>query len=127
MIGLWPVQAAVYTALSASPATYPTYDAVPQGAAYPYFVIGEFTGSPDEEVSVESVDASLNLHTWSRGSGKKEILEMQEFARARLDNQDIGGGAWACSEDFVEVFEDRSSTASNRLYHGVQRFRIRAN
>jgi hypothetical protein len=52
---------------------------------------------------------------------------MLEFVRARLDNETVGGGAWACSEDFYEVIEDPSSTAASRLYHGIARYRVRAN
>lgn len=126
MIDLFPAQQAVYEALTAAPATYPAHDAVPQGAAYPYFVIGEITALPDEELAAASADASFQIHAWSKQAGKKQVHEMLAFARARLDGQDIGGGAWACSEDFNEVFEDRSSTASSRLYHGVARYRIRA-
>lgn len=127
MIDLTPVQTAIYAALAASPATYPVHDAVPQGTAYPYLVIGEVTALPDEELEAASVDASFTLHAWSRHAGKKQAHAMLEFARARLDNVDIGGGAWACSEDFAEVMEDQTSTAASRLYHGVARYRVRAN
>lgn len=126
MIDLWPAQTAVFDVLSL-PGTYPVHDAVPQGATFPYFVIGEFTGIADEDLDEASIDASLNVHAWSRTPGKKQVLEMLEFARQRLDNVEIGSGVWACSEDFVEVMEDRASTAASRLYHGVARYRIRAN
>lgn len=125
MIDLWPVQVAVYGALNTTPKTYPAYDAVPQGAAYPYIVVGEITAIPDDELAAESADASFTVHAWSRYSGKKEAHAMLAFARARL--QDIGAGVWALTEDFAEVIEDRTSTAASRLYHGVARYRIRAN
>lgn len=127
MIDLWPMQVAVFDALRGMPATYPVYDAVQQNAAFPYFVLGEFTSLQDDELGEASADASLNVHAWSRYAGKKELHEMLEFARARLDNQDIGAGVWACFEDFVEMMEDRTSTAASRLYHAVARYRLRAN
>lgn len=127
MIDLWPAQQAIYTALSAAPATYPAHDAVPQAAAYPYLVIGEITAIPDDELDAASADATFQLHAWSRYAGKKQAHAMLEFARDRLDNQTLGGGVWACSEDFAEVIEDPSSTAASRLYHGIARYRIRAN
>lgn len=129
MIDLWPIQGAIYTALSGAPATYPVHDAVPQGAVFPYFVLGEITATPDDELEEATADAFFNLHAWSRYNGKKEVHAMLEFARARLDNQNVGTGVgvWALSEDFFEVMEDRASTAASRLYHGVARYRIRAN
>lgn len=127
MIDLWPVQQAIYTALNANPKTYPVHDAVPQSTAYPYLVIGEVTEIPDDELDVASADASFTVHAWSRYAGKKEAYAMLEFVRDRLDGQAIGGGVWACSEDFAEVIEDRTSTAASRLYHGVARYRVRAN
>lgn len=126
MIDLWPVQQAIYTALSTAPATYPVYDAVPQGTAYPYLHIGEFSALPDEEIEVPSADASVVINAWSRQSGKQQAHAMLEFVRDRLDNQAIGGGAWACSEDFADILEDPSSTAAARLYHGIARYRVRA-
>ena len=126
MIDLQPIQTAIYIALTASPATYPVYDAVPKTATYPRIVIGEFAGLPDEDLAVSTVDLSVTLHTWSKQNGKAETHAMMEFIRDRLDGQDIGGGAWACSEDFVTVIEDRASTADQRLYHGVARYRVRA-
>lgn len=125
MINVWPLQQAIYAALTASPATYPVHDAVPQGAPYPYLVIGEITGQPDDELAAPSVDASFQIDAWSRSAGKSQAHAMLDFVRARLDGQEIGAGAWACTEDFFDVFEDRNSTAANRLYHGVARYRVR--
>lgn len=127
MTDLWPVQQAVYSALSTAPTTYPVYDAVPQGAVYPYIAIGAFSVIPDREIGSPSSDAALTLHGWSKGAGKQQSHAILEFVRGRLDGVDIGGGAWACSEDSVEVFEDAKSTAASRLYHAVARYRIRAN
>lgn len=124
MIDLWPIQQAVYAALTAAPATYPVYDAVPQGAALPYIVIGAFTATPDDDIEVASVDASLTLHGWSKGHGKQEAHALLEFMRGRLDGQAIG---WACTEESADIFEDPSSTAASRVYHAFARYRVRAN
>lgn len=126
MIDVWPLQTAIYAALTAIPASYPVHDAVPQGTAKPYLVIGEITVAPDDDLDAASADASFVLHAWSATAGKKQVHQMLQFARARLDNQTIAG-AWACSEEFVEVMEDQTSTAASRLYHGVARYRLRAN
>lgn len=125
MNNLAPTQTAIYMALTAPPATYPVYDAVPQGVAKPYIVIGEWTGDWDEELQVSNTDASLGIHTWSGQHGKSQTHAMLQFVRDRLDGQPITG-AWLCIEDFNEIMEDVSSTASNRLYHGIARYRVRA-
>lgn len=131
MNDLTTVQTSIYTALTGAPATYPVYDAVPQGVARPYIVIGEVTAEPDEELQVATTDASVNLHTWSgnpppapKTTSKAQTHTMLQFVRARLDGQTISG-AWFCSEDFNEIMEDPSSTAESRLYHGVARYRVR--
>lgn len=123
MIDLWPVQALLTEALAGE---YPVYDAVPQGAAFPYLTLGAVTGEPDEELSEAGVDGSFVVDAWSRAGGKREVFEMLEFVRASLAGP-LGGGVWLCVEEFVEVMEDVSSTAVKRLYHGVARYRIRAN
>lgn len=124
MISLWPVQQSVYSALISAPATYRVYDAVPQGVAKPYIVIGEYTEESDEDLQIITGDASLNIHTWSATAGKKETHAMLEFIRGRLDNQ-LLPGAWYCGEEFNEIMEDEGSTTASRLYHGIARYRIR--
>lgn len=124
MNDLWLVQTAVYLALTTPPATYPVYDAVPQGAVYPYIVIGEWSGEPDEELAAASTDAELMMHGWSATAGKKQSHEILAFIRSRLDQKALGT-AWILTEDFTEVMEDESSTAASRLYHAVARYRAR--
>lgn len=131
MNNLAGVQTSLYTALATAPATYPVYDAVPQSTSgvpvpTPYIVIGEWTADPDEELATVTTDASVNIHTWSgKGiTGKAQTHAMLDFIRVRLDGQPIAG-SWLCEEEFNEIMEDPSSTASNRLYHGIARYRIR--
>lgn len=124
MNNLAPVQTAVYGLLTAAPATYNVYDAVPQGVAYPYIVIGGFDAMPDEDLGAVTTDASLTLHTWSNYAGKSQTHTMLQFIRARLDGVSVSG-TWAFTEDFAEIMEDASSTASARLFHGVTRYRVR--
>ena len=124
MNDLTAVRTAIYTALSAVPATYPVYDPVPQGAVKPYIAFGPDNSQPDDELATATTDAAIQIDTWSTLSSRGQSYAMLEFIRARLDNAAISG-AWAVSEDFNEVLEDPSSTASARLYHGVARYRVR--
>ena len=127
MIDTWPIHVAIYAALTDPAGDYPVYDAVPQGAAFPYVVIGEFTGLPDFDLDRASIDLSVTLHGWSQQAGKKQSHDILAFIRDRLDMADIGAGAWACSEDFANIIEDQTSTADRRLFHSVARYRIRLN
>lgn len=124
MNNLSGVQTSIYAALTTAPSTYPVYDAVPQGVAKPYIVIGEWTGDPDEDLGIVTTDASVTIHTWSQKAGKAETHAMLDFIRIRLDGQPVAG-AWLATEDFNEIMEDSSSTAASRLYHGIARYRIR--
>lgn len=124
MNNLSGVQTSIYSALTTAPATYPVYDAVPQGVSRPYIVIGEFTLEPDEEIGTVTTDAAIQMHTWSATAGKRQSHEMLQFIRERLDEQPVGG-AWLSTEDFVEIMEDEGSTTAARLYHGIARYRIR--
>lgn len=127
MIDTWPIQVAIYQALTDPAGPYPVFDAVPQDAATPYIVIGEFTGQPDDDLDALSIDLSVQLHGWSRHAGKQEAHAILAFMRSRLDHQQVGAGVWGCSEDFATVVEDPDSTAASRLFHAVARYRIRAN
>lgn len=124
MNNLSAIQASIYSALNSVPQTYPVYDAVPQGAAKPYIVIGEWTGALDDELAYITTDATITLHTWSAKAGKLETHAMLQFIRERLDGQPIPA-TWMFNEDFVEIMEDPSSTAASRLYHGVARYEVR--
>lgn len=127
MIATWPIQVAIFEALNAAPRTYPVFDAVPEKQSLPYIVIGEFTGTPDDELAVKSADLSVMIHAWSGHAGKSEAHQMLDFVRGRLDHAALDGGVWAVTEDFAEVMEDRESTAARRIYHAAARYRIRAN
>lgn len=124
MNDLTPVQTAIYSALTAAPATYPVYDPVPQAVLKPYITIGEWFADPDEELATPTTDASVNLNTWSATSGKAQSHAMLQFIRARLDGQTIAG-TWSCSEENVTLLEDPGSTAAARIYHGIARYRVR--
>lgn len=124
MNDLAPAQTAIYGALTGAPATYPVYDPVPQGVAKPYITIGEWDADQDEELAVETTDATINLHTWSATNGKAQSHLMRAFIGVRLHGQTISG-TWLVTEDNWVLMEDPGSTAAARIYHGVARYRVR--
>lgn len=125
MINLWTIQTEIFAVLDGAPQTYRVYDAVPQGVLKPYIVIGEVTDQPDEEIGIITSDATLTIHTWSATAGKKQTHDMLAFIRDRVDGTPLPG-TWSLTEDFVEIMEDPASTATARLYHGIARYRVRA-
>lgn len=132
MVDFAPVQEAVDLALSGvSGGPYPVYDAVPVGEGdelpLPYIGLGKVTQVPGEEISELGATATIDIHVWSGVHGKYEAQEMLQYAREQLNHQDIGGGVWMIYEEGNDVFEDPTSTADNRLFHGIARYRIRFN
>lgn len=122
-MSLLSLQAAVYAALTAGSPEYPTFAHVPQDTAYPYVVMGAWTGLPDGALDeADALDATLTLHGWSGYHGPKEALEIADWIRGRLHHQEIAG-AWTCYEEFAEVFAE--GEGDDRLYHLVVRYRIR--
>jgi len=75
------VAAAVYAALNGQlsigsgspPETVPVYDDVPQGADYPYVVIGDQIDQPMDGVVARRDDTLLYLSVWSTEPGQKQV------------------------------------------------------
>lgn len=126
MINLRPAHVAIYEALTASPATYRTYDKVPQGTAFPYLQIGAISALSDDELGAPTADASFTIDSFSAQAGKAESEAMMDFVVDRLHGASIGGGVWAITVDSVDVFEDATSTQAAPRYRGVARCRVRA-
>ena len=114
------VQQMVYAALTG---VVTVYDAVPQGAAYPYATIGEGSVSEWDTVSDTGADCSVTIHTWSRGRGRKEIKAMQGLIFAALHDQTFIVSGF----NVVSVYFENSNSfmdADGLTRHGVQSFRV---
>lgn len=76
----WPLQQAVYTALTGDVTLMAmvtgVHDHVPQGAAFPYITIGESTAIGWSVVGVSGIETTLVLHVWSRKRGHKEVKQI---------------------------------------------------
>lgn len=77
----WAVQAAVYAALCAHPpltaqlaaGANSVFDHVPQGAAFPYIVLGDMQAAPLETQGGGGYDITLDVLAFSKGAGMKEV------------------------------------------------------
>jgi len=116
-----PLQVAIYGALNGV-ISCPVYDAVPEGAAWPYMVIGETTGV-DWSTKLENGQVvTITLHGWSRAKGTKEVNDLMDEAL-----QALTGPALSVTDftlvllrfDFASVIRDPDGITR----HGMLRLR----
>ena len=70
--------------------SYSVYDDVPEGAAYPYVVMGDMTARDWSDKFEPGQEVYSTKHIWSQYKGKKEITEMsdaivQALSKSSLD------------------------------------------
>jgi hypothetical protein len=99
------------------------YDEPPANAQFPYITFGRtsvYDWSTGTEIGTEQL---FTLHIWSKEKGKKEVLEIMELARRRLDQAELplGGGHELVNLrlEFAEARHDEDLS----LHHGLLRFR----
>jgi len=98
------------------------FDHAPANATFPYITFGH-TSIYDWSTATESGTEQLfTLHAWSKGRGKKEVLEIMELARQTLDDAALeleGHRLVNLRLEFSEArYDDR-----NEAHHGLLRFR----
>jgi hypothetical protein len=122
------LQKAIFTALDGnitdvnSAAIGGVYDDVPEGAAYPYVVIGEET---QENVSTKSSDLhehTLTIHVWSQYRGRREIKEIMAQVYDLLHDQSLSVTN-AVLVDLKQEFSRDLVEGDGITRHGIMRFR----
>lgn len=122
---LLAVQKAVYGALSADSTLMGMItslsDDPDQNAPYPYVLIGDDTGNPEDLLIETGTNATLTIHFWDRDapmSRVKGIMDQadQTLHHARLNV--IGSQLVDCLVEFREVGRDVDTI------HGVMRVRV---
>ena len=71
------LQGALHTLLSSS---LTVYDAVPQGAAFPYVTVGDDTLVNWSAKGEGKVEITTTIHTWSRYTGRRECKEIMDLS-----------------------------------------------
>jgi hypothetical protein len=122
------LQTAIFSALSNDSALVAElggsriYDQAPASVAFPYITFGR-TSVYDWSTGTESGTEQLfTLHIWSKARGKKEVLEVMELARQRLDNAALplsGHHLVNLRLEFAEARYDDDLA----VHHGLLRFR----
>ena len=123
----WKLQQAIYTALYQrvidSDGIYAAiYDDVPEGAAYPFVVIGEETTANNGTKTIDGIEHTLTIHVWSQYRGRKQIKELMQSVYDLLHNTDIT----VSGASLVNIRQEFSTTLAENdgiTRHGVMRFR----
>lgn len=92
----WTLQTALYAVLGealadAGPggAAVPVYDAVPEGAAFPYVTIGDDVVTDGPYLDLESEDVTATVHVWSQYAGRREVKLIAGRIKAALCGQPL--------------------------------------
>ena len=123
------VQKAIYQRLSAA-LSVPVYDHIPQGAAFPYVVIGADTAIPWDTKSSAGQEYTLTVHCWDAlKAGRKSVKAVMDAIHAALHRQEAlipveGASLTEIVQEYAESFQETGYEGdSDHYYHGVQRFR----
>lgn len=122
------LQTAIYQALTADSALLAElggahiYDQAPASVSFPYITFGR-TSVYDWSTGTESGTEQLfTLHIWSKVRAKKEVLEIMELARLRLDNAALPLAEHHLVNLRLEFAESRYDD-DLAVHHGLLRFR----
>lgn len=119
---LLALQGAVYQRLKAV-LPCPVYDDVPDGAAFPYVVIGEVSAIDWSTKPLPGMDCTQTLHVWSAYRGFLEVKNLIDDIVRAIVNEPIelaGFYRTAASLDMIDTLVDPEG-----YRHGVVRFRFR--
>ncbi len=83
----WLVQKALFERLSTGLVPVAVYDAVPQGASYPYVVIGDEIADNADFVASAKEQRLIYLSVWSIYEGQKEVKEIMGRIHDLLNRQ----------------------------------------
>lgn len=115
------IQRAIFSALSALQVS--VYDDVPQGASFPYVVIGEDDSIPFDTDDSTGFDTELTIHIWSRYSGMKEVKDIMSGIYSILNRLELSvSGAHVV--DCIFQYQDVLLDPDGITRHGIIRFRL---
>lgn len=126
-----PVQAAIYTALTAALGPNVVFDDVPENKPGHYVVIGDDTANPWDTDDATGFEMTCTIHTYQTNTGKanpvprgykplKDIMGQIYTALHLVKLPVTGYNALRCVQEYADTM--RATDGISR--HGVQRFRI---
>lgn len=124
----WPLQQAIWSRLNGDSTLTTTlgaavYDDTPDGAAFPYVVVGDVTEAPRDTMGTTGRDSTVTLHVWSQYPGMKQVKEIANRVDVLLDRWRPTVSGWNATDIQLEFFETmRDPDGITR--HGVLRYRL---
>lgn len=118
------VQSALKAALDAA-LSVSVYDHVPQGAAFPYVLIGDDTAVDEGDKSEKGQELTATIHAWSRERGRWQVKTLLGEVYDRLHEGALAPDGWTVVYmrfDFAQSFLEPDGLT----YHGVHRYRLLA-
>lgn len=117
------IQKAVYDALVATPGMPPVYDDVPEGAEFPYVVVGDDVTLPFDDDCGSGGDSLITIHAWSTYKGRSEVKQIlaQIYSTLHRSNLVIAGS------HLITIHFDWQTTLldpDGLTRHGILRFRL---
>jgi hypothetical protein len=124
----WGLQQAVYARLNGDANLTTTlgaavYDDPPDGAGFPYVVIGEFTEVVNDTMGRTGRDLALTVHAWSQYEGAKQVRQIMSRLDVLLDRWLPTVTGWHAThmlQEFAETMRDPDGVTR----HGVARYTI---
>lgn len=124
----WALQRGIYQALADSSGLTALlggariYDDAPQSAAYPFITLGQSVVRDWSTGTEDGDEHDLTLHVWSRGGGKKEVLEIMEAIKGVLHDQPL-----MLQDHFLinlrHEFSEARLDPDGDTFHGIVRYR----
>lgn len=105
------------------------YDHVPQNTPSPYVRIGEFLFTADDTKTANGWNCTFSVHSWTfEAAGTKAVQTIMGHVYDALHKQEsnvtvTGFSLIELHCEFTEAFPEQAEGASDKYYHGVQRFR----
>jgi hypothetical protein len=98
------------------------YDDAPQGAAFPFIILGQSVVRDWSTGTEDGAEHDLTLHVWSRAGGKKQVHEIIESIRAVLHDQPL-----VLADHYLinlrHEFSEARLDPDGDTFHGIVRYR----
>lgn len=127
----WPVQAALYARLCATPGVTSllaqgadsVFDHVPQASVFPYIVLGDIASRPLETQEGGGHDITMDIRVFSRSPGMKEARGIMAAVGACLHDADFAVSGQSLV--LCRLVSQRATLAADgETRAGVMTFRI---
>ncbi len=117
------VQKAIYTTLTTALYPVKVYDAVPQGAAYPYVVINNTEVMNADFLNSRKDERFIYLSIWSQYRGQKEVIDIMTDIDDALHRKALSLESGSMVQSFVQN-KHTMREPDNLTFQGSVKLRI---